>query len=220
MYYVQINNGWTELFRQEEKKEYFQNILKFLKEAYSERAIYPPKDKIFNAFLTTDYNSVKVVVLGQDPYHQPGQAMGLSFSVPQGSKLPPSLKNIYSEMESDIGKKSATNGDLTPWAKQGVMLLNTVLTVEESKPNSHKNLGWLNFTLEVIKKLSERGGIVFVLWGANAISYEKYIDKTKNKIVKSVHPSPLSAYAGFFGSKPFSKTNEYLKAMGKSEINW
>lgn len=218
--YIDINNNWAPLFRQEEKKTYFQNLLCYIKDAYSTRIIYPEKHNIFNAFKLTDFNDVKVVILGQDPYHEKGQAQGLSFAVPNGFKLPPSLVNIYKELESDLGIKSITNGDLTTWAKQGVMLLNTVLTVEEHKANSHKNLGWLDFTLEVIKSLSNRGGVVFVLWGANAISYKKYINIQTNYIISSPHPSPLSAYQGFFGSKPFSKVNAYLEQMHKQTINW
>ena len=218
--YIEIENGWAPLFRREEKKEYFQKLLKFLKQEYQKTTIYPEKQNIFNAFKLTDLNDVKVVILGQDPYHEKGQAQGLSFSVPTGFKLPPSLVNIYKELETDLGKKSITNGDLTPWAKQGVMLLNTVLTVEEHKANSHKNLGWLNFTLEVIKELSQKGGVVFVLWGANAISYKKYINTETNCIISSPHPSPLSAYQGFFGSKPFSKVNACLEQMHKCPIEW
>ena len=218
--YVEIDNNWQPLFRQEEKKSYFQNLLHHLKQAYKTQIIYPEKQNIFNAFKLTDFNDVKVVILGQDPYHEKGQAQGLSFSVPSNFKLPPSLVNIYKELESDLGVKSITNGDLTPWAEQGVLLLNTVLTVEEHKANSHKNLGWLNFTLEVIKALSVRGNVVFVLWGANAISYKKYINTKTNHIISSPHPSPLSAYQGFFGSKPFSKVNACLEQMHKQPIIW
>ncbi len=218
--YVEIENGWAPLFRQEEKKQYFQSLLQYLKNAYKTQTIYPEKQNIFNAFKLTDFNDVKVVILGQDPYHEKGQAQGLSFSVPKNFKFPPSLVNIYKELESDLGVKSITSGDLTPWAKQGVLLLNTVLTVEEHKANSHKNLGWLNFTLKVIKALSEKGNVVFVLWGANAISYKQYINQSTNRIISSAHPSPLSAYQGFFGSKPFSKVNSCLKEMNFSPINW
>ena len=219
-YYVEIYNNWQFLFRQEEGKLYFQNLLSFLREEYNKKIIYPPKDKIFNAFKLTDFNDVKVVILGQDPYHEIGQAQGLSFSVPKGTKLPPSLVNIYKELESDLGIKSKTNGDLSYWAEQGVMLLNTVLTVEEGKANSHKDIGWLTFTLEVIKTLSKKGNIVFVLWGNNAKQYKNYIDETKNYVITSAHPSPFSAYSGFFGSKPFSKVNNCLQKMGKSVIDW
>ncbi len=219
-YYVEINNNWEPLFRQEEKKQYFQSLLKFLKEEYSKKVIFPKKENIFNAFKLTDLENVKVVILGQDPYHEIGQAQGLSFSVPKGTKLPPSLVNIYKELESDLGIKSKTNGDLSYWAEQGVMLLNTVLTVEEGKANSHKDIGWLTFTLEVIKTLSKKGNIVFVLWGNNAKQYKNYIDETKNYVITSAHPSPFSAYSGFFGSKPFSKVNNCLQKMGKSVIDW
>lgn len=219
-YYIEIDNGWAPLFRQEEKKTYFQNMLTFLREEYSKKTIFPKKENIFNAFKLTDLDDVKVVILGQDPYHEVGQAQGLSFSVPNGTKLPPSLVNIYKEIESDLGHSSKTNGDLSYWAKQGILMLNTVLTVEEGKANSHKDIGWLTFTLEVIKLLSQKGNIVFVLWGNNAKWYCKFIDESKNYVITSAHPSPLSAFNGFFGSKPFSKVNNYLKNMGKQEIDW
>ena len=219
-YYIEIDNNWQFLFRQEEKKQYFQSLLSFLKKEYLVKTIFPKKENIFNAFKLTDYNDVKVVILGQDPYHEVGQAQGLSFSVPNGTKLPPSLVNIYKELENDLGVKSKTNGDLSYWAQQGVMLLNTVLTVEEGRANSHKDIGWLTFTLEVIKQLSNRGNIVFVLWGNNAKQYRQYIDETKNYVIFSAHPSPLSAFNGFFGSKPFSKVNKYLKQINKKEIDW
>ena len=219
-YYIEIENNWKFLFRQEEKKEYFQKLLKFLKNEYQTKTIFPKKENIFNAFKLTNFDDVKVVILGQDPYHEVGQAQGLSFSVPNGTKLPPSLVNIYKELEADLGVKSKTNGDLSYWAQQGVMLLNTVLTVEEGKANSHKDIGWLKFTLEVIKQLSNRGSIVFVLWGNNAKQYRQYKDKTKNYVIASAHPSPLSAFNGFFGSKSFSKVNFYLKKLNKSEIDW
>ena len=219
-YYVEIDNNWKFLFRQEEKKQYFQKLLSFLKNEYKTKTIFPKKEDIFNAFKLTDFNDVNVVILGQDPYHEVGQAQGLSFSVPNGTKLPPSLVNIYKELEDDLGVKSKTNGDLSYWAKQGVLLLNTVLTVEEGKANSHKDKGWLTFTNEVIKQLSNKGEVVFVLWGNNAKQYRQYIDETKNYVIFSAHPSPLSAYNGFFGSKPFSKVNFYLQKLNKIQIDW
>ena len=176
---------------------------------------------IFNCFKLTDYNDVKVVILGQDPYHEVGQAQGICFSVPNGIKLPPSLKNIYKELNSDLGLPIYTSGDLTKWAKRGVLLLNTVLTVREGQANSHKNCGWQWFTDQVIKKISNKDKpVVFILWGGNARSKKAIIDQNKHFIVESAHPSPLSAYNGFFGSKPFSKTNKFLKENNLGEIVW
>ena len=176
---------------------------------------------IFNCFKLTDYSSVKAVILGQDPYHGYGQAHGLCFSVQKGIKPPPSLVNIYKELKSDLEIEIPTHGELTSWAKQGVLLLNTVLTVREGTPNSHKDCGWQWFTDEVIKLLNKRDSpIVFILWGGNARSKKKFIDQNKHFIIESAHPSPLSAYNGFFGSKPFSKTNALLKSVDIEPINW
>jgi uracil-DNA glycosylase len=176
---------------------------------------------IFNALKYTPYSNTKVVILGQDPYHEIGQAHGLSFSVRKGIKIPPSLVNIYKELNSDIGMKIPNHGELTSWARQGVLLLNATLTVREGMANSHKDIGWAIFTDEVIKKLDKNDKpIVFILWGANARSKKKYITNKNHLIIESAHPSPLSAYNGFFGSKPFSRANEFLKSKGEREINW
>ncbi len=218
---IKFNNGWDTVLAPLFSNERYIAIRNFLKEEYSSRTIYPNMYDIFNCFQTTDYNSVKAVILGQDPYHGYGQAHGLCFSVKKGVTPPPSLKNIYKELKSDLGITPPSHGELTSWAKQGVLLLNTVLTVREGSPNSHKDCGWQWFTDEVIKKLNERETpIVFILWGGNARSKKKFIDQNKHFIIESAHPSPLSAYNGFFGSKPFSKTNELLKSAGIEPIAW
>ena len=176
---------------------------------------------IFNAFKITPYKSIKAVILGQDPYHEPGQAHGLCFSVKEGTKLPPSLVNIYKELYSDLGIEPSESGDLTAWAKQGVLLLNTTLTVRRGVANSHSKCGWTEFTDEVIKKISEREKpVVFILWGGNARAKKSLIDLSRHFVIESAHPSPLSCYNGFFGSKPFSRTNEYLKSIGETPIDW
>lgn len=183
--------------------------------------IYPKKESIFKALELTPLKDVKVVILGQDPYHGEGQANGLSFSVNKGIKLPPSLRNIYKELEQDLGIPTPTHGDLTNWSKQGVLLLNSVLTVEKGKPGSHKNMGWQEYTDGIIKQISEeKENIVFILWGKYAESKKELIDNNKHKIIISTHPSPFSARKGFFGSKPFSRTNNYLKEHNKKEIDW
>lgn len=212
---------WHKLLKEEWGKPYFLQLKKFVNEEYQTKTIYPAKENIFQALKLTDYDQVKVVILGQDPYHEPGQAQGLSFSVPKGVLLPPSLRNIYQELQADLNIPKSTSGDLTPWAKQGVLLLNTVLTVEKGKAYSHKGKGWEIFTDRMMTLLNERTDpIIFILWGKGAQEKEKMIDTKKHFILKSVHPSPLSAYRGFFGSKPFSKTNEILKSLGKTPINW
>ena len=216
-----FNNQWDEVLAPLFATEKYLSIRNFLKEEYSTRTIYPDMNDIFNAFCYTDYNDVKAVILGQDPYHGYGQAHGLCFSVKKGVTLPPSLKNIYKELKSDINLDIPTHGELTKWAKNGVLLLNTVLTVREGNANSHKDCGWQWFTDEVIKKLNEREKpIVFILWGGNARSKKRFIDQNKHFIIESAHPSPLSAYNGFFGSKPFSKTNELLQSVNISPIDW
>ena len=216
-----FNNGWDEVLAPLFSNERYTAIRNFLKEEYSTRTIYPNMYDIFNCFQTTDYDDVKAVILGQDPYHGYGQAHGLCFSVKKGVTPPPSLKNIYKELKSDLNIDAPNHGELTKWAKNGVLLLNTVLTVREGNPNSHKNCGWQWFTDEVIKKLNEREKpIVFILWGGNARSKKKFIDQNKHFIIESAHPSPLSAYNGFFGSKPFSKTNALLKSANISPIDW
>lgn len=215
-----FNNDWDDILNEEIHKEYFMKILYELRDLYKTKTIYPPQKQIFNAF-KLPYKDVKVVILGQDPYHGEGEAHGFAFST-LSSKLPPSLKNIYKELYDDLGiEKDYNNGDLTSWVKQGVMLLNTGLTVEKDKANSHKNLGWHNFTDVVIEKLNEKKDpIVFILWGNNAKDKRQYITNPKHLVIESAHPSPFSANYGFFGSKPFSKTNEFLKKNDIKEINW
>ncbi len=215
-----FNNDWDIILKDEINKDYFKNIINTVDNLYKEKEIYPKKEDIFNAF-KTPYKDIKVVILGQDPYHGEGEAHGYAFSCLK-TPIPPSLKNIYKELYSDLGiEKDMTNGDLTPWAKEGVMLLNACLTVEKDKPNSHKNLGWNIFTDEVIKKLNEREDpLVFILWGNFAKEKEKYITNKNHLVISSAHPSPFSARNGFFGSKPFSKTNNYLIKNNKKPINW
>ena len=211
---------FDELIKRERQKDYFKKLESFLEEEYRTKTIFPPKDEVFTAFSFCELNEVKVVIIGQDPYHEINQAHGLAFSVKDGNKLPKSLINIYKELYDDILVTRLT-GELTDWAKQGVFLINTVLTVEEGKANSHKNKGWEIFTSEVIKELAnDNSPKVFVLWGNQAFEYEKIIGNPNHKIIKSAHPSPLSAYRGFFGSKPFSKINEFLKEHNLEQIDW
>jgi len=220
---IQLPPGWLNLLEPEFSKDYMSNIKKFLNSEFiKNKKIYPSKSQIFNAFELCDFEKVKVVILGQDPYHGPRQAHGLSFSVRDKIPLPPSLINIYKELEKDLNKKiDKSNGNLEYWAKQGVFLLNTTLTVEENKPLSHSKIGWENFTDEVIKILNElKTNLVFILWGKFAQSKNNYIDNSKHLVIQSPHPSPLSAHRGFFGSKPFSKTNQYLTSKNIDEINW
>ena len=214
-------NGWEPLFNEEFAKHYFVQLKRFLVDEYATKHIYPPKKLILNAFDNTSYEDVNVVILGQDPYYNPRQAMGMSFSVPQGVATPKSLVNIFEEIRSDTGEPtSIVGGDLTPWAKQGVLLLNTVLTVEEGKPNSHKDKGWENFTDAVIAHLNERErGMVFLLWGRNAYEKKQLITRPQHLVLTAAHPSPLSAYNGFFGCKHFSKANEFLAKQSKN-IRW
>ncbi len=213
-------NKFEEMMNKEFEKDYYRDLIKVVDKEYDSKVIFPPKDMIFRALDLCDYDDVKVVILGQDPYHEVSQANGLAFSVTKEVKIPPSLVNIYKELKDDLGIEIANHGDLTKWAKQGVLLLNNVLTVEEGKANSHKGLGWETFTLNVIRYLNEREKpMVFILWGKNAIEKKKYIDD-RHLVLTSVHPSPLSAYRGFFGSKPFSKTNEFLIANGMEPIDW
>ncbi len=216
-----FSNSWDEYLAPLFANDKYLNIRSFLKKEYSEQTIYPDMNDIFNCFSLTDYKDVKAVILGQDPYHGFGQAHGLCFSVKKGVKLPPSLNNIFTELKSDLGANVGAHGDLTKWAERGVLLLNTVLTVREGNPNSHKDCGWQWFTDEVIKLLNEREKpIVFILWGANARSKKKFIDTSRHFIVESAHPSPLSSWQGFFGSKPFSKTNQLLESVGIEPIDW
>jgi uracil-DNA glycosylase len=214
---------WTDILKDEKKKEYFQNVLNFsLSERKNGKHIYPPAEKVFNAFKLTPFEKIEVVILGQDPYHGARQAEGLCFSVAPGVPLPPSLKNIYKEIESDLGlKMDFSNGHLAKWAEQGVFLLNAVLTVEEGKPASHAGRGWETFTDEVIRKISEnKTGVVFLLWGNYAIKKKSLIDTKKHFVLTAPHPSPFSVHTGFFGCKHFSNTNEILKKEGKREIDW
>jgi len=214
--------GWKNALAEEFGKEYFVHLKQFLKEEKANGfQIYPPGPQIFAAFNNTPFDSVKVVILGQDPYHGPGQAHGLSFSVQDGVKPPPSLQNIFKELHNDVGLPVPAGGDLTNWARQGVFLLNAILTVRAKSPASHQKKGWEEFTDAVIKILSDKKeGIVFILWGKYAQSKEALIDANKHYILKAPHPSPYSADSGFFDSKPFSKTNEILKKIGKQEIDW
>ena len=217
---VKITEEWDELLKSEFSSPSYLELRRFLKEEYSTRTVYPSMYDIFNSMKTTSFGAIKVVLIGQDPYHEEGQAMGLSFSVPKGVALPPSLVNIFKEIKSETGA-SLTDGDLTGWAKQGVLLLNTVLTVRAHAANSHKGKGWEEFTDGVIKKISDgREHVVFFLWGGNARAKKSLIDGRKHLILECAHPSPLSAYNGFFGCGHFNKANEYLVSHGKSPIDW
>lgn len=210
-----LNKKWDIVLKDVLNSLEFKNLIEKVKDEYQKETIYPKYEDIFNAFNLVDYDDVRVVILGQDPYHGENEAMGLSFSVPEGVKRPPSLNNIFKELFSDLGIKKETN-DLTSWAQEGVLLLNTILTVQKDKPLSHKDIGWQYFTDKVILSLNNHPkNIVFILWGSNAIKYEKLIDK-RHHIIKSAHPSPLSAHRGFYGSKPFSTANSYLT----KKINW
>lgn len=219
---VRIEQSWKDALKYEFEKDYFKNLTDFVRNEYlSGKTIYPEPKNIFNAFNLCPLDKVNVVIIGQDPYHEPGQAHGLCFSVQDGVALPPSLINIYKEIESDIGHKSITNGDLTQWANQGVLLLNATLTVQAHIAASHSGRGWENFTDAVIKTVAEkRDNVVYMLWGSFAQKKAEFVDKNKNLILTSAHPSPLSAYRGFFGNHHFSKANEYLIEHGKNPINW
>lgn len=218
---VQFNNSWDILLKDEFQKPYYLNLRKFLVQEYRTQKIYPHMDNIFNALKYTDYQDVKVVILGQDPYHQPNQAHGLCFSVQKGVNPPPSLQNMYKEIHAEYGYPIPSHGELTYWAKQGVLMMNTVLTVRESQPNSHKGMGWEIFTDNVISLLNQRPEpMVFLLWGANARAKTKIITNPNHLVLESAHPSPLSAYNGFFGNGHFKKANEFLKSKGMTEIDW
>ena len=215
-----INKKWDVILKDEFKKEYFKNLGIFVKSEYKSKRIFPEYKDIFNALRYTDYDQVKVVILGQDPYHGDMEAHGLSFSVKEGVKMPPSLANIFKELYNDLGIKR-TKTDLTDWALEGVLLLNSIMTVVRDTPLSHKGKGWEIFTDKIIEKLGEREEpMVFILWGSYARSKKELIKNKKHLILESVHPSPLSANRGFFGSKPFSKTNEFLEKNGMEKINW
>ena len=212
---------WNEILAEEMQKDYYQELQAFVQKRRAEVRVFPDEKNVFNALELTPFESVKVVILGQDPYHGFGQAHGLSFSVQKGIPLPPSLKNIYKELQEDIGGELPTEGDLTHWAKQGVLLLNTVLTVEEGNANSHKGMGWERLTNRLIESLNELNHpVIFILWGKPAQDKEKLITNSNHVLLKAPHPSPLSAYRGFFGSKPFSKVNDILIQQGQTPIRW
>jgi uracil-DNA glycosylase len=218
---IVFHNHWDHLLAEEFQKEYYRKLREFLVEEYRTKVIYPSMYDIFKALILTDYEDVKVVILGQDPYHGPGQAHGLCFSVPEGISLPPSLQNIYKEIENDLQIKMNPSGDLTCWAKEGVLLLNTVLTVRANQANSHRGKGWELFTDKIIELLNAREKpIVFILWGNNAKAKIEKIDNPHHLVLTAPHPSPLSAYYGFFGCRHFSKTNNFLKSRNIPPINW
>ena len=212
---------WNEILAEEMEKDYYQQLQAFVQKRRAEARVFPEEKNVFNALELTPFESVKVVILGQDPYHGFGQAHGLSFSVQKGIPLPPSLRNIYKELQEDIGGELPTEGDLSHWAKQGVLLLNTVLTVEEGNANSHKGRGWERLTNRLIESLNElKHPVIFILWGKPAQDKEKLITNPNHVLLKAPHPSPLSAYRGFFGSKPFSKVNDILIQQGQTPIRW
>ncbi len=216
-----IGNDWDEILRDEWQKPYFKELSAFLDQEYKTKTIYPKREEIFSALKYTSFEKTRVVIIGQDPYHQPNQAHGLCFSVKNGVKLPPSLRNIFKELNSDVGREITDNGQLDCWAKQGVLMLNSVLTVRDSQPNSHKGIGWENFTNRVIEELNKKQNpVVFLLWGANAIKIGQTVTNKIHKKLVSVHPSPLSAHRGFFGCKHFSQTNEFLLENGLQAIEW
>ena len=218
---VKIENSWKEQLRSEFEKPYFSALTDFVRAEYHQYTCYPPASLIFNAFNTTPFDQVKVVLLGQDPYHEPNQAHGLCFSVNDGVTFPPSLNNIFKEIHDDVGVDIPSSGNLTRWAQQGVLLLNATLTVRSHQAGSHQRHGWETFTDAVIKCLSDnRDHLVFILWGSYAQSKQSLIDTSRHLVLKTVHPSPLSAYRGFFGCHHFTKTNEYLKMNNIKEINW
>ncbi|MBU3854095.1 MAG: uracil-DNA glycosylase [Candidatus Paraprevotella stercoravium] len=218
---VQIENSWKEKLTDEFEKPYFKELTDFVRQEYKTQVCYPPGNLIFNAFNLCPFDQVKVVIIGQDPYHGPGQAHGLCFSVNDGIPFPPSLQNIFKEIQADLGKEVPVSGNLTRWAEQGVLLLNATLTVRAHQAASHQRHGWEEFTDAVIRKLSqERDHLVFILWGAYAQKKGAVIDRERHLVLTSAHPSPLSAYHGFFGNKHFSLTNAYLEQYGKTPINW
>ena len=218
---MHIGNEWDALLADEIKKDYYLRLREFLKQEYSTHRIYPPMNDIFNALRRTSYSDVKAVILGQDPYHGAGQAHGMCFSVKKGTPPPPSLQNIFKELKSDLGIDPPDHGELTVWADSGVLLLNTVLTVREGQANSHKGMGWEQFTDRIIELLNQREKpMVFLLWGGNARSKARLITNPNHLVLQCAHPSPLSAYNGFFGCRHFSKTNEFLEQHGIDPINW
>jgi uracil-DNA glycosylase len=218
---VEIEQSWKAILQDEFEKDSFKKLAQEVKDAYLSHPIFPPPKLVFNAFTLCPFDMVKVVILGQDPYHKKGQAHGLAFSVPHEVAIPPSLQNIYKEIKDDLGIETPSSGNLERWAKQGVLLLNATLTVEENSPGSHQKRGWEQFTDAVVRKLSdEKEYVVFLLWGKYAQDKGRFIDASKHLILKAAHPSPLSAYNGFFGCKHFSTANEYLRTHGKKAIQW
>ncbi|MFZ3068978.1 MAG: uracil-DNA glycosylase [Microgenomates group bacterium] len=218
---VRLEKSWKELLKNEFDKPYFKSLSEFVHNEYKTNTVYPPAKFIFNALDSLPVDKVKVVIIGQDPYHGEGQAHGLSFSVPDGISLPPSLQNIYKELGTDLGKNHSQSGNLERWVKEGVLLLNATLTVRAHQAGSHQNKGWEQFTDAIIHHLADsKENLVFILWGNYAQRKGAFIDTQKHLVIKSAHPSPLSAHNGFFGSQPFSKTNKYLEAHGRSSINW
>ncbi|MHA7101762.1 uracil-DNA glycosylase [Roseivirga pacifica] len=218
---VKIEESWQHALKEEFEKPYFNALTDFVKSEYSKHTIYPKGKDIFRAFDKCSFDKVKVVILGQDPYHGPGQANGLCFSVHEGVPFPPSLVNIFKEIKEDLGKDMPPNGSLDRWAQQGVLLLNATLTVRAHQAGSHQNKGWETFTDAVVQKLAtEKQGLVYMLWGSYAQKKASIVNKQENLVLKSPHPSPLSAYRGFFGSKHFSQANAYLKELGKEEVEW
>ena len=216
-----LEGAWAEALAAEFHKDYYRELYKFIRQEYASKTIYPPSDKLFTALHLTPLESVRVVILGQDPYHEPGQAMGMSFSVPEGVEIPPSLKNIYKEIHEDIGERIPETGDLTRWARQGVLLLNAVLTVRAHQANSHKGKGWEQFTDAIIRAVEGQDRpIVFLLWGRNARDKKELIRNPEHLVLEAAHPSPLSAYNGFFGCRHFSKCNKFLEAHGAEGIIW
>ena len=216
-----IHNDWDLILKQEFEQPYMKELFNQLHQQYETEVVYPPKNEVFHAFQLTPYSEIKVVILGQDPYHGPNQANGLSFSVEVGTKFPPSLRNIFNELVEDIKCEYPSSGDLSSWAKQGVLLLNTTLTVKESQPMSHTGMGWERFTDVVLSEINKKSTpVVFILWGKHAQSKKKLINQSKHFVIESAHPSPLSARRGFFGSHPFSKTNTFLISKGLTPINW
>lgn len=218
---VELEASWQEMLKDEFSKPYFEQLMEFVKDEYKNHIVFPPSKLIFSAFEHTPFTQTKVVILGQDPYHGIGQAHGLSFSVNDGVDFPPSLYNIFKEMKTDLGKSAPFSGNLNNWASQGVLMLNATLTVRANTPGSHQNKGWEQFTDAVIQKINDqKSNVVFILWGKFAQKKGSFINKNKHYVIESAHPSPLSAYQGFYGSRPFSKTNEFLKSKNIEEIDW
>lgn len=216
-----FGNDWDEVLQKETQQAYFQDLRYTLAREYKEHTVYPPRELLFSALKLTPYRATRVVILGQDPYHGPGQAQGLSFSVAPGVRIPPSLRNIYTELQSDVGAPVPNHGSLLHWAEQGVLLLNAVLSVREGSPNSHKGIGWERFTDAIMEKLNERETpLVFILWGSHAQEKGSRIDKKRHLVIQSPHPSPFSAHRGFLGSRPFSRTNQFLQEQGLEPIDW